>query len=357
MKNGDFPLLNTICEKYFKNGANPFMTYNILPLADLCRGLISLDKTLEYEYMEVINRKNDQLQTTMSPSLSIKICEDFLDKINPSFKERFRVFLKNGIINLVIVDEENDIEDVQKAYHGKKDSYPDVNVGIYYNLTDPVFLIHEFFHGDNFVSTYSNRNFNCESETHRILSETISVFFEQKMISYLKELGYNEVELDQLIRLRYIDTLFCSKMLLEKLAVLDCYCRIGRISLEDYRIMRSFQDPKRPLVFKKESEFFSTCSKMENKLEEGYKPKSIANEGAYTFGVSLAFLLLEQEDNAVCEKVGILNERIKNISSYSNLFDNTRFLGISLNQNFYENVMNVFQQKIESIEGIHQNKK
>lgn len=33
MKNDDFPLLNQMCEKFFKNEDTLFISYNILPLA------------------------------------------------------------------------------------------------------------------------------------------------------------------------------------------------------------------------------------------------------------------------------------------------------------------------------------
>ena len=58
MKKDDFPLLNQLCEEFLGNAAPSFVTNNILPLADLCKCLISLSKTIEYDFMEVLNRKN-----------------------------------------------------------------------------------------------------------------------------------------------------------------------------------------------------------------------------------------------------------------------------------------------------------
>ncbi len=356
MKNNNFPLLNELCEEFFQYSNSPFVGNNILPLADLCKCLISLSKTIEYDYMEVINRKNDSFKTMMLPEESIQICEEFLDKIHPSLKEQFQTFLKNGVINLHIDDGKNKLVDVQREYYGRQESYPDVNVGIYYNLSDPNTMIHEFFHGSNFVPSYLTKQDKRKSETHRILSETISVYFEERMISYLKKLGYPAGELDQLSRRRYIDSMECSRFLLDELAILDCYQRIGRISLEDYRLIKSSEDHGRSLVFENEEDFIDCCTKVENKLKEGYQPININSATAYTFGVSLALLLVDQENNIMDEKMIVLNERIKNIGSYPNLFDNIAILGISLNKDFNEKVVNVFKGKMEAIEPICKNR-
>ncbi len=353
MKKDDFPLLNQLCEEFLGNAAPSFVTNNILPLADLCKCLISLSKTIEYDFMEVLNRKNASFKTMMLPEESTRICEEFLDKIHPSLKEQFQTFQKNGVTNLVVVEEENKINDIQTVYYGRQEAHPNVNVGIYYNLTDSPYIIHEFFHGNNWVPINCNR----ESETHRILSETISVYFEERIVSFLKEMGYPKEELDQLTRVRYIDCFEAAKDLFVELAILDCYQRIGKVSLENYKLMKSLENPKRPLVFKSEEEFIDVCIKAENKLKEGFRPKEMASHVSYVFGVSLAFFLLEQENNTMDEKMITLNEKIKNISSYSNLYENIDSLGVSLNNGFIEKTLNIFKGKMENIESRYQNRK
>lgn len=352
MKRDDFPLLNQVCEEFFQEDFR-FIKNNILPLSELCKCLISLSKTIQYNFEEVLSRKSNSYKTEILPEESIKICSEFLEEKNPSLKKQFQTFLKNGVTNLVVVDEEDEISDMNRLYYGKQEILPDVNVGIYYNLTDAPYMIHEFFHGDNCTPI----KHSWEWETHRILTETVSVYFEERMILYLKKLGYPEVELDRLTRLRYIDSMECSKGLINKLATLDCYQRIGKVSLEDYRIMKSLENPKRPLVFENEEDFIECCTKMESQLKNGYHIEYIPKYVAYTFGVSLAFLLLEQDKNNMDEKVSNLNDRIKNIYSYPNIFDNIELLESSLTQYFAEDVVKIVKGKMERIEPIYQDKK
>ena len=51
MKRDNFPLLNQVCEEFFQEDFL-FIKNNILPLSELCKCLISLSKTIQYNTIQ-----------------------------------------------------------------------------------------------------------------------------------------------------------------------------------------------------------------------------------------------------------------------------------------------------------------
>lgn len=339
MKKSKYPLLNDELEKLLPYYENSFIGHNSVPIVDLCNLILKL----EGNAITDLNDNNFRVQgakTKIMLEESLLLCTNFLASLSPSIKEKFIVALKDGTINLESSDIDNiyGIKDEQCSYMTENGRYCDVNIGIYNNLIDSKVIIHEFFHALNFTT---NNNLE-QGLTHRVASECISIYFENKMSLYLKDQGYDEQELKDLNQYRFFNTFSATRDLRCSCYLLDFYQKTGNLSCENYQMLKEANST----FFESENQFMNTCKSVEQDLSSHNNHPHFFESIAYTLGTCLAFYCLNQQDSNMENRLLSLNDKIKN-HDCSSLFECAHILGIELDDQFTEKVVKSYKKEFD----------
>ena len=135
----------------------------------------------------------------MTPNESIALCQEFLQRIDPSLnllQDFFQLQKENRIISNKKIVENNKDENIPQtitANDGSKYIYM-----LWTNtISDAVALIHEFFH-------YIEQEEKCiyDNEKGNILTEIVPIFFETLMCDFLISKNYPKEEVDKIKRNR-----------------------------------------------------------------------------------------------------------------------------------------------------------
>ena len=168
------------------------------------------------------------------------LAREIIKSINIDYLEDFDKLIKNGELDFGY---EREYED-SSFYHVEinNDIYNYININREFNYSDVCSLIHEFIH-------YTNGK-NKTSIKRRILTEFLSIYFENYAIDYLIEKGIPKEEIDYKIRLKSTFARTYNFYAYESPFI--CFIEFGDISDKSYEMLKEYYCPIEKDTFDKE---------------------------------------------------------------------------------------------------------
>lgn len=164
---------------------------------------------------------------------SIKIARDYLETLNCGYEETLDQYLMDGTISLrdIAEDEMEGTKNSRVYYYKTEKEKIFTDADLYYssNYSDPGLIVHEFFHTQNF-------NFNGKIRNSRTeLTEMISIYFENEVLDYMEEQGYNQQEIAKVRVQRTMSTTNSAQRILKFLPWINIFESLGDIKEDIYQ--------------------------------------------------------------------------------------------------------------------------
>jgi len=246
MKKEDYQKLN-----YYLNGCfkelekdDSFLLRNIYPLAKLSDSYIHL--TNNYN-LEIYDTKNNLTFNDV-----YLLAREIIESIDASYLKYYDKILDNGQLDFSYDCEYFDSQFIYNLKNGKRL----ININRTFNYIDVATLIHEFIHYMNGLeSTFSNNRY--------ILTEAISIYFEEYAKLYLLNKGISKEEL--FLNERIICTKKAASNFNWYSLILLAYEKYGNIDENTYQLLNKYicNIPK--------EDFEDECSKALNFCEKEHE--------------------------------------------------------------------------------------
>ncbi len=235
----DYSHINDFLNDYCKEIDNTFFYAHLEQIYQLIKGakdIIEKNTSLITTDRDSSLNGYDQLTKRLPYPETLQIVRGYIRNRVPEYQTIFEECLNNGVINLVIEKDESKNEDW--TYFGYINGHHTVNCVLEHNYYDPCFIIHEFFHYLN------DKNPNMpDTHARRLLSESISVFFEWDILKYMLDNGYDEKDIKSIINRRLLSCYEKCSSSLSTLSIMNCYKWLGQISDNTFEDEQNLQIP------------------------------------------------------------------------------------------------------------------
>lgn len=328
--------LNSAFKELEKN--NSFFLKNIFPIAKLSNIYNFVYKNIEIENKSITN--NISFENVML------LAREIIETIDKNYLKDFDQLIKTGEL-----DFSYDSEYFDSHFRWNRETKQKlININRSYNYGDVRVLIHEFIH-------YTNCGI-CSKSSNVLLTEFLSIYFEQYAIDYMIKKGIDKDEIDY--NSRYIDTNRKANLLCNYAVVMLVYEQIGNIDKDSCKLINDH------FIAISEEEFNKICLKtieiisnkysnykfdtlFENKYDEERENKTISslvsNDYCYILGTIFAIYALEYCDiNKIIE---LNNSKINNNLINGNIFIIFKNIGIDItSSNFNDNILDCIQKRL-----------
>lgn len=260
------------------------------------------------------------------------LAREIIESINSDYLEDFDKLIENGQLDFGYEGEYEDSVFV----HEQKDSniYNYINIKREFNYSDVGSLVHEFIH-------YTNGK-NNNTIKRRILTEFLSIYYENYAIDYLIDKGIPKEEIDYTIRLK--STCARTYNFYNYESPFICFIEFGEVSDKSYEMLKEYYYPIEKNNFNKEC--YLLLRYFQNKEKEYMKellPKEKVDQielrksygidyslhCRYVFGTMLAFYARK---NCKKEDILYLNEHLN--TEDEDIVDCLEKVGIYVNEDF-----------------------
>ena len=250
----------------------------------------------------------EELNIYLSLTDTLEIVSSYIEEKMPQYRNQFEIFMQNGVFDIKSYEGKNCYKAKNDA--GRCNNHNYINISLMHNYHDPETIIHEFFHVLSEQETMSY--------AREYLTEGISIFFENSILDYMLEKGYNQDEITKAkldrIKSSYVKCLSLS----DKIIFIDTYMKFGCIDCDSWSLRKYF---KFCCGYDDENEFYKTLyldEKQFKSTEDLYDPVC---DFSYIIGTALAYWGTEK---SLYEKFIKLNQNINNHTTFTAL----NFLGI-----------------------------
>lgn len=212
--------LNTIFIYLERNDS--FLLRNIHSIAYERSILSSLLEDYDIDYY----KENIECNVTFQEILLL--AREIISKINPNYLEEFDKMLENGMLDFSY---EHEYEDSNYTLIMKNNNVNHlININRDFNYSDVIVLIHEFIH-------YKNSHIK-NSINRYLLTEFLSIYFENYAKDYLKEKGINKELIGYDDRIKNM-AFMMNEMISYELIILS-YEKFGNINERTYEMLNEF---------------------------------------------------------------------------------------------------------------------
>lgn len=286
---------------------------------------------------KLLNPGYDELTEYLPYPETLKIVREYLKERLPQYIDTFEECLNNGTINIAI-DLEEPMQDIREYAGYKEDEnhhyHHYVNSIVRHNYFDPQGLIHEFIH-----------YLNCPSQaeappSRKLLTETVSIFFECDILKFMQEKDYNSKEIAKVLHTRIEECNNLCSYLLTALLLLNTFKYTGSLSDESYEEAERLKLPRKAI----RDSYLKDVDRVYEQLQRTTEPPDIS--AGYMIGIIIAFSSLAKEDPTMVDRFAMLNESLNSKSETECL----QIIGINLNDNrSKKEVLENFQKGVEEV--------
>lgn len=240
MSEQDYKELNDYMNEIFKRLEvnDSFLLRNLLPITNINGSFINFMKNYHLE----INKKENNL-TFEDVYL---LAREIIESINPNYLKDYDNLIKSGELDF---DYENNLYCSLFTYFDNDFNYL-IDIKRNFNYDDVLFMVHEFMHYTNGKHKKSNNRY--------LLTEFLSIYFENYALDYLLKKGINKKEINY--NDRFISTLRSAKAFNIYVTSLLSYKNFGSIDLNNLPFINQYF-----FEITKE-QFENECSKILNKI-------------------------------------------------------------------------------------------
>lgn len=247
--------------------------------------------------------KSEEFDIYLSLTDSLEIVSSYIDEKMPQYREQFETFMQNGVFDIKSYEGKNCYNAENDA--GRCNNHDYINISLTHNYHDPGTIIHEFFHALSRQETMSY--------AREYLTEGISIFFENSILDYMLDKGYDsdeiaKVKLDR-IKSSYVDCLSLS----DKIIFIDTYMKFGCIDRDSWSLRKYF---KFSYGYDDENEFYKTLYLDEEQFKSAENLYDPVRDFSYIIGTVLAYWGME---NSLDERFIQLNQNINNLNTFAAL--------------------------------------
>ena len=237
----------------------------------------------------------------------------------PEYKDKFTTALNNGTFELKY---QKSIEKFKnRNYETYRDGHADININLEYNISDPVTIIHEFFHYLN--EQYLPKIYTIERFQ---ISEAISIYFESDMLNFLIQNGYPKEECDKIRYLRILDFKTAVNQCLQELPYFSSFLKGGPINEETWDFNNYIKNPSNT---KTKEEFTQGIIAFKDRRLNQHN--SLLQSASYVLGTCIAYYALNSKDQTMHQKMLNLNELLLDGKTFEELCKS-----INLKGNYFE---------------------
>lgn len=306
VRQGKYDLINDTLNDYFIYIENTFLDRHIFDFFSLARKVEEIIDTNDTMYKDdqrvyrLTNPEYDKLSEYLSYSDTLQIVRDYLGEKLPQYVEKFEECLSNGIINFAVDQTDDCIEDSSNhnCYSHERHLHH-TNVVFEHNYNDPQTIIHEFMH-----------HLNCPevknaSLTRKLLTETISIFFECDILRYMQEKGYDETDIAKILHKRIEDTYSLLPRVMLDMAMLYNFKHLGNLS------DNSLEDAQKldlPIRRKSQEEYLRSIDDFNERIKHGNGPPHVPL--GYLIGTVIGLAYMQKDNPTLVEQFVKLNEMI-----------------------------------------------
>lgn len=284
---------------------------------------------------KILNPDCDELTEYLSWPETLQIVRDYFQQRLPQYADTFEECLNNGIINIAI-DLDDPTQDI-KNHAGYKacENHHYVNTKLEHNYFDPKTLVHEFIHHLN----SPNADIKL-TPTRKLLTETISIFFECDVLRFMQEKGYSQEEIAKVIHSRIEECYNLGCTLPLELSLLNTFKYTGNLSDKSLVEAEKLGFHRRTT----QEDYLRDIDQFYEWLKKYDDPPNISV--GYMLGITIALSCLAKEDPNMINKFITLNESVNSKSEIECL----EIIGIDPNRSdSIREVLGNFQKSVEEI--------
>lgn len=301
-----YDLINEALNDYFLYISDTFLDKHIFDffrLALITEQIIDENDEMykdDPRVYRIMNPEYDKLEEYLSYSDTLQIVREYLRERLPQYIDKFEYCLNNGIINLVVDPDDTYIDDLKNhacySHERRKDH---INVVFEHNYNDPATIIHEFMH-------HLNRpEVEDAPLTRKLLTETISIFFECDILKYMQEKGYDKTDIAKILHKRIEDTYGLLSTVALDMAMLYNFKYLGNLS------DTSLEEAKKlalPIRKKSQEEYLVSVDAFARRIEKDKaSPQSLLG---YLIGTVIGIACIQNNDSSLIEKFAQLNDMV-----------------------------------------------
>lgn len=250
----------------------------------------------------------EELNIYLSLTDTLEIVSSYINEKMPQYSKQFETFMQNGVFDIKSYEGKNYYNAENDAGRYKNHNY--INISLMHNYHDPETIIHEFFHALSEQETMSY--------AREYLTEGISIFFENSILDYMLEKGYNQDEITKVKLDRIKGTYTSCLSLRSKIIFMDTYMKFGCIDRDSWHFRKQFHFP---YGYENENEFYKILYFNEKQFKSTRTVYNPVRDFSYIIGTTLAYWGTEK---SLDEKFIKLNQNINNHTTFTAL----NFLGI-----------------------------
>lgn len=328
--------LNDIFIELEKN--NSFLLRNIYPIAKLSDMYLNATENIELD--------DNTIQNNISFLDVMSLSREIIASIDTNYLKDFDKLIETGEIDFSYNNEYYD--DFFRLFVNKNKKI--INLNRKFNYSDVRVLIHEFIH-------YTNSGIHI-NHCNSLLTEFLSIYFEQYAIDYMINKGIDKKEIDY--NGRYISTKIKSNNLCNYAVVLLSYENFGNIDKNSWQLLNDKFIPINEKKFNKiclrtleildiKQDNYKFDVLYQKEFNEQEKNKEILNllssEYCYILGTIFATYALEYCDiNKIIE---LNNSASGNNLINSNIFAIFKSMGIDIDSSsFNNNIFDCIQRRL-----------
>lgn len=303
-------------------------------------------------YVKMTNQYDLKNENKISKNLTFEdvylLAREVIENINPLYLKVYDTLLTSGELDFSYDSEYND--SCFQRFYNENGEYELININREFTYNDVNTLVHEFMHKMNHHKRMTIRRY--------LLTEFISIYFEEYARKYLLEKGISKEELDFNERIRL--TMRTASDFNWYSLILLVYEKVGKIDSESYQILNDLGWQISKEAFELECQ---KCLERLEKEEKQYridilyeKPfdendmylklvKLCNTDYRYIFGTTLAFYALKNCDK---DKLVYLNDHINDdIYTGMSFEDGLQTIGIDLEKIGINDFINIIEEQLK----------
>ena len=301
-----YNLINETLNDYFLYISDTFLDkhiYDFFRLALTTEQIIDENDEMykdDPQVYRIMNPEYDKLEEYLSYSETLQILREYLRERLPQYIGKFEECLNNGIINFVVDPSDEYAEDLKNhAYYSHELRKRHTNIVFEHNYNDPATIIHEFMHQLN------SPELNDPTLTRKLLTETISIFFECDILKYMQEKGYNKTDIAKILHKRIENTYGLLSAVALDMAMLYNFKYLGNLSDKSLEEAKNLDIPIRK---KNQEEYLESVDIFARRIErDNAAPQVLLS---YLIGTVIGLAYMQKNDPRLVENFSKLNDMV-----------------------------------------------
>lgn len=301
-----YDLINETLNDYFLYISDTFLDkhiYDFFRLALTTEQIIDENDEMykdDPRVYRIMNPEYDKLEEYLSYSETLQIVREYLRERLPQYRDKFEECLNNGIINFVVDPSDEYAEDLKNhACYSHERRKHHTNIVFEHNYNDPITIIHEFMHQLN------SPEIKESTLTRKLLTETISIFFECDILKYMHEKGYDKKEIAKILHKRIEDTYGLLSTIALDMAMLYNFKYLGNLSDKSLEEAKKLELPIRK---KSQEEYLESIDAFARRIErDNAAPQVLLS---YLIGTVIGIAYMQKNDPKLVEKFAKLNDMV-----------------------------------------------